>query len=75
MCYFTDGSRLDELSGCEFITYKDGSEWFGGSISLGEWATVFQALVHAISSLIYGLNTRGLHGSIFDNFSDTQVVP
>ena len=50
VCCFTDGSRQNGLSGCGFLAYKDGSEWFSGSISLGEWATIFQAEVHAISS-------------------------
>ena len=53
---------------------KNGSEWFSGTISLGEWATVFQAEVHAISSLVHGLITRGLHGSNVKIFTDSQAA-
>ena len=68
VCCFTDGSRLNG-----FVAYKDGSEWFSGSVSLGEWATVFQAEIHVIS-LVRGLYTRGLHESNINIFTDSQAA-
>ena len=56
-----------------FVAYKDGSEWFSGSVSLGEWATVFQAEIHVIS-LVRGLYTRGLHESNINIFTDSQAA-
>ena len=61
---FSDGSRMIGHSGSRLVAYRDNDEWFSDSVPLGEWATVFQAEIHALTTLVNSLIRRGLHGSL-----------
>ena len=61
-------------SGSGLVAYRDSEEWFSDSVPLGEWASVFQAEVHALTSLANSLAGRGLHGSSINIFTDSQAV-
>ena len=71
---FSDGSHMLGRSGSELAAYRDNDEWFSDSVPLGEWATVFQAEVHALTSLANSLVGRDLHGSSINIFTDSQAV-
>ena len=57
-------------SGSGFVPYR-GNEWFSESVPLGEWAPVFQAKTHTLTSLANSLISRELHGAAIDIFTDS----
>ena len=52
---FTGGSPMMGRSGSRLVAYRVNDERFSDSVPLGEWATVFQAEVHALTSLANSL--------------------
>ena len=71
---FTDGSRQGERSGCGYVVYDPGGERFNSTVPLGQYATVFQAEIHAIASLACELGGRGVSNSSINIFSDSQAA-
>ena len=71
---FTDGSRMMGRSGSGLVAYRGNEEWFSDSVPLGEWATVFQAETHALTSLANSLISRELHGAAINIFTDSQAT-
>ena len=70
----TDGSRMMGRMGSGLVAYFGNEEWFSDSVSLGEWATVFQAENHALISLANSLISRELHGPAINKFIDSQAA-
>ena len=48
-------------SGSGLVAYRDNDERFPDLVPLGEWTTVFQAEIHALTYLANNLVKRGLH--------------
>ena len=56
------------------MVYAQDMETINGSISLGVYATVFQAEIHAISALAQELSKRGTADSTINIFTDSQAA-
>ena len=52
---FVDDSRLNRKSGSRYVSYKDNTELFSGSILLDELVSLFQFLFYANTYLAYSL--------------------
>lgn len=72
-CY-TDGSRMNDISGCGFTIQIKGEKDVNVSIPLGNHATVFQAEAHAIKCAASTLIRDKTDNKIILILSDSQAV-
>lgn len=72
---YTDGSRLDDQTGCAFVAYRDNAIVYSSKFRLANYCTVFQAELFAIKcSLVWCQNTDDLVNIISDSMSALQSI-
>jgi len=72
LVWFTDGSRTAEGTGTRVYGQSANRRL---SISLGKYATVFQAEVHAILDCVHEIETQNQPEKYISICSDSQVAP
>ncbi|KAJ8913107.1 hypothetical protein NQ315_000564 [Exocentrus adspersus] len=71
ICWYTDGSKTPEGAGAGVYSHRPGVEI---ADSLGQYATVFQAEIHAIELCQRELEKRGPNRRSIKIFSDSQAA-